>query len=132
MAERGYTPINVVRVFDKIHLSAGDSSTAGPIDLRELAQQGMFALSFAMAAGTAGSCGTTAFTYTESSTLEGTYVSPLNSIAIGTAGIGGTSKLTNIVTFEPEMMPFMKIIATQTGAGTAGKDNIITADLIVQ
>jgi hypothetical protein len=40
--------------------------------------------------------------------------------------------MSNIFSFSPIVIPFIKIIATQTGSGTAGKDSKITAAIIVQ
>jgi hypothetical protein len=132
MAERGFTPINVLGLFGDKQLIAGSSGTSGIIDLRYAAQRNVYALSFSMANGSAGTCGTTIFTYVQSPTFEGTYVTPVAAVAIGTAGIGGTSGLSNIVSFSPVLAPFMKIIATQTGSGGTGNDSRITAHLIVQ
>jgi hypothetical protein len=121
--------ITVIPLFKDKSLSAGDSGTSDPIDLRYQANNGMFALAFKNKAGTSGTCGTTVFTYTGCSIETGTYVAPSSAVAIGTSG---PSIAGNIVTFEPELMAWMKIIATQTGAGTAGAHSNIDAELIVQ
>jgi hypothetical protein len=132
MAERGYTPVSVVPLFKNKRLSAGDSGTSDLIDLRYIAQNGFFSLSQVTMAGTYGSAGTTVFTYTESSTVDGVFRTPLSAVAIGTASTAGTSG-TTIFTFEPELAAFMKIVATQTGTGTAGADSLIkSAELMVQ
>jgi hypothetical protein len=61
---------------------------------------------------------------------NGEYITPSDAASIGTFGTACTA---SIKTFEPELMPWMKIIATQTGTGTAGKDSkIAAAELIVQ
>ncbi len=121
--------ITVIPLFKDKSLSAGDSGTSDPIDLRYQANNGMFALAYKNRAGTSTTCGTTVFTYTACSVDGGTFVSPSAAAAIGTSGpaIAG-----NIVTFEPELMAWMKIIATQTGAGTAGAQSVVDAELIVQ
>jgi len=121
--------ITLIPLFSGQSLSAGDSSTSNKIDLRYAANNGMFALAFSNAAGTSTTCGTTVFTYSGCSVEGGTYVTPSSADAIGTSGptIGG-----DIKTFEPELMAFMKIIATQTGAGTAGANSKITAELLMQ
>jgi len=130
MSERGYAPITVIPLLKAKVLSAGDSATAGPIDLREIAQQGNFSIFHVVGPGTFGSCGTTTFVYRGCSTFDGVYIQPYGAGTIGTAGTaGGTG--TNIVTFEPELMPFMKIVATQVGTGTAGADSVVTAELVV-
>jgi len=129
MAERGFTPISVEPIFLGTPLSAGDSSTSRAIDLRYSAQQGMFSLHSKVSSGTAGTCGTTVFTYSLSTSLNGDYVTPPSAVSIGTSG---TSAAESVMSFEPEMMPFMKVIATQTGSGTAGFDSKINAELIIQ
>lgn len=129
MAEKGYTPVNVIPLFKGRSLSAGNSATSDVVDLRYTAQNGAFSLLSSVIAGTAGTVGTTVFTYLGGSAKEGPFVSPSASIAIGTRGTASTA---NIDSFEPEPMAFMKIIATQTGSGTAGKDSKFSADLMVQ
>lgn len=125
--------ITVIPIFKDKSLSAGDSGTSDPIDCRYRANRGFFSLAHRIAAGTSGTVGTTVFTYKGCSTETGTYISPSNSIAIGTAGSHGTYGTANIWSFEPELMPFMKIIATQTGAGTAGANTKIRGlELIMQ
>ncbi len=125
--------ITVTPLFKNQSLSAGDACTSDPIDLRYCANQGFFSLFHKIAAGTSTTCGTTVFTYTGCSKADGTYISPAASIPIGTAGSHGTYGTSNLWTFEPELMPFMKIIATQTGAGTAGANTkLLSAELIVQ
>lgn len=130
MAERGFTPIKVHQLFKNKSLSAGDTGTSGAIDLRYEAQRGKFAIQASVAAGTAGTAGTTVFTYQLASSLDGTYTAPSAAVAMGTFG---TAALTDFKTFEPILGPFMKIIATQAGADTAGFDSVISsATLIVQ
>lgn len=126
--------IHTIQLFSKQQLSHGGSGTSQVLDLRNLAQVGNFALSFKSIAGTAGSAGTTIYTYTQCSEREGTFITPTGAYAIGTAGGGGTPS--DIVAFSPVLAPYMKIIATQTGvSGTAalnGKDSKISAELIIR
>jgi len=124
--------ITVINLFGNKSISPGTAGTSDPIDLRYAANNGFFSLAHSVVAGTAGTVGTTVFTYVGCSTLDGTFVSPSASVAISTAGTAGTGGTANISTFEPEPMPFMKIIATQTGAAGAGKDSKVTAELIMQ
>lgn len=121
--------ITTTSLFSNKSLSAGDKATSAQIDLRYAANNGFFAIAARVGAGTSGTAGTTVFTYVGASYEAGTCVSPSNSVAIGTFGTGSIS---DILTFEPELMAFMKIIATQTGSGTAGKDSIVSAELIMQ
>jgi hypothetical protein len=121
--------ITTISLFGNKSLSAGDVATSDPIDLRYCANNGMFAIRANVSAGTAGTAGTTVFSYTGCSVEGGSYVAPASSVAIGTFGTGRSS---DIMTFEPELMAFMKIVATQSGSGTSGKDSKITAELLVQ
>jgi hypothetical protein len=116
-------------VFNSKSLSAGDSGTSGVIDLRHMANAGFFSLSVNVNIGTSGTCGTTVFTYSGCSTETGIYRTPSAAVAIGTCGTNSTR---NIISFYPELMPFMKIIASQTGSGTSGFNSKIDAELIIQ
>jgi hypothetical protein len=123
--------ITVIPLFKDKRLSAGDTGTSDPIDLRYCANQGYFSLFQRVRQGTFGSAGTTTFKYLGCATETGTYIQPVASGTIGTASTASTTG-TAIVTFEPELMPWMKIIATQVGTGTAGADSVVNAELIVQ
>lgn len=129
MAERGYKFITTVPLFAGKSLSAGGTGTSGAIDLREIAQEGKFSINGSVVAGTAGTCGTTTLAYTGCSTADGVFVSPSAATAIGTFG---TSNTADIISFTPILMPFMKIIAAQNGAGNVGHDSVLTATLNVQ
>jgi hypothetical protein len=125
--------ITTIPLFKNKQLSAGDTGTSDPIDLRYIANQGRFSLSHSIAAGTATTCGTTIFEYKGCSVVDGVYVSA-NPVAgtSGTIGTSGPDIAGKITTFSPALTPFMKIIATQVGAGTAGADSLVTAELNVQ
>ena len=123
--------IHTISLFVNKSLSAGDTGTSQVIDLRNLAKSGEFALALATIAGTAGTCGTTTFTYVCSPLRDGTYVTPVGGVSAATCGTASGTPI--IVPFVPAAVaPFMKIIATQTGTGTAGKDSLLTAELIVK
>jgi hypothetical protein len=128
MAERGFTPIKVHPLFSNKSLSAGDTGTSGAVDLRYEAQRGKFALQVTVEAGTAGTAGTTVFTYQLATSLGGVYTAPAGATAIGTFGTGG---LSDFKAFEPILGPFMKIVATQAGADTAGFDSKITSAALI-
>jgi hypothetical protein len=121
--------ISVIPLLKSRSLSAGDSSTSNPIDLRYIANNGSFALAHSIAAGTSGTCGTTTFSYIGCAVEDGIYVSPASS---GTFGTSGPSIIGQITPFTPVLTPFMKIITKQTGAGTAGANSVVTAELFVQ
>lgn len=121
--------ITTIPLFNNQSLSAGDSVTSEVIDLRYNTNQRIFSLASRVVAGTAGTCGTTVFTYKGCHIPNGNFISPVAAIAIGTAGTAATA---DIAAFTPMLMPFMKIIATQTGADTAGKDSKVSAELILQ
>lgn len=127
MAERGFTPITVHPLFKDKSLSAGESGTSAAVDLRYTAQRGSFALHVSAAAGTAGTCGTTVLSYQLATSLDGTYIAPSAAAPVGTSG---TAAPNDVFTFQPALMPFIKIVATQSG--TSGNDSKITAELIVQ
>jgi len=129
MAEKGFTPIQTIPLFLNKSLSAGDTGTSDIIDLRYAAQRGSYSISCSVAAGTAGTAGTTVFTYQASPSFDGPYATPSAAVAMGTFGTSGAD---NMASFTPILCPFMKVVATQAGTGTAGKDSIVTANLIVQ
>ena len=121
--------ITTTQLFSQKKLSAGDVGTSGLIDLRYNSSKHLFSLAARVNAGTAATPGTTVFSYTGASFESGTCISPSAAIAIGTFGTGLGA---DIVAFAPPLLPFMRIVATQTGSGTVGKDSIIEAELNVQ
>jgi hypothetical protein len=125
--------ITTIPLFKNLSLSAGDSGTSDIIDLRYCSSNGKYSLNYQTAVGTSGTCGTTTFSYVGCSIETGTFVSPVSGGTFGTSGTGKTeAKLMSFGTDAPVLTPFMKIIATQTGAGTAGANSKITAELNVQ
>jgi hypothetical protein len=123
--------IHVISLFKSKSLSAGDTGTSQVIDLRNLAVAGEFALALNSIAGTAGTAGTTTLSYVCSAFRDGSYVTPVGGYDIGTCGTGSGNPI--LAAFVPAAIsPFMKVIATQTGAGTVGYDSKITAELIVK
>jgi len=120
--------ITTISVFKNKNLNSGTSCTSDKIDLRHIANNGYFALAVNIMNGTASTCGTTSFTYLCSSLEEGTFITPSNAVAIGTKGTAGV----DILTFEPEVTPFIKITANQTGSTAGGNNTKFDMDLIVQ
>jgi hypothetical protein len=131
--------ITTIPLFKDKSLSAGDSGTSDVIDLRYNSTMQRFSFHYSVAAGTSTTAGTTEFSYVGCSTETGTYKVPALSVG-GTFGTSGTGKVEsfiiglmgNLGTSTVMLTPFMKIIATQTGAGTKGAQSIITAELNVQ
>jgi hypothetical protein len=109
--------------------SAGGTSLSAPIDLREINRQGAFSLSYAIAAaGAAATAATCMFHYVLSSTVDGTYISPINGDG-GTIGTAGTGIVAGEVrSFTPVVMPFMKVKVIAGTSGTA----LVTAELNVR
>ena len=93
-----------------IVLEKSKAYTSPAIDLRQVAQDGIFSLQDYFTGS-----GVMTWTYTVSSTEDGTYFTPAGAVDIATSqttGRYGTS-------FEPELFPWMKIVGTETGTNTA-------------
>ena len=84
--------------------------TSQEVDLRQIAQDGIFSLEYTFTGS-----GVLTWTYTVCSTEDGTYFTPSGAADIATSTTTGTDG----VSFEPELFPFMKIVATETGTNTA-------------
>jgi hypothetical protein len=105
---KGLRPITTYNVFEGAQIvTAALPITSVAFDLRECAQNGLFSLDYVI---TVAAGGTLAFTYTVCSTKAGTYFTPTGGGSI-VSGLGAT---TGGLPFEPEMYPFMKIVATAT------------------
>jgi hypothetical protein len=120
--------ITTISVFKNQNLNSGTSCISDKIDLRYIANNGNFALAANIMNGTAATCGTTSFTYSGCALEDGTFITPSKAVAIGTFGTAGR----DILTFEPEIMPFIKIIANQTGSTAGGNNSKFDVELIVQ
>ena len=123
---KGMRPISTYNVFESpanntgaILVAKAATVTSEPIDLREIAQDGIFSIEYLISGE-----GIATIAYTVCSTKSGTYFTPTNAVAIVTgltktsgdgAGHGG-------LTFNPEMYPFMKITVTETK--NSGTDTI--------
>lgn len=124
--------ITTIPLFKNMSLSAGDTGTSDPIDLRYYSSMGRFSVHYSIAAGTSNTAGTTTFLYVGCSVEGGTYVTPQDGGTFGTSGTGKSeSKMIGFGTAAVILTPWMKIIAAQTGAGTAGASSKITAELNV-
>ena len=104
---KGLRPITTYNVFNGIKaVSKNGTATSEAIDLREVAQNGLFTLQYTTTAGSI------TITYTVCSVKGGTYFTPTGGGAVGgpyTVGSGG-------VAFEPEMYPFIKIVVTENNS----------------
>lgn len=118
--------ISTFPICRNLTLNAGDTGTSDPIDLRYCATRQNYSLSASIAAGTSTTCGTTFFSYTGCSLFDGTYV------ALGTFGTSGPAIAGRITSFSPTLVPFMKIVVTQSGSGNLGANSKVTAELNVQ
>jgi hypothetical protein len=125
MSERGYTSIHVISLFKDLTLGPGTAGTSQVIDLKNIANNGVFSL-YVNQEAVGGTAGTTVLSYQGCSLRDGTYVTPSAATPIATLGTSGTA---NIISFQPPLMAFMKIIANQTGTSGVTK---ITAELMTQ
>lgn len=121
--------LTVHPLFKDQQLSAGDSATSAPIDLRYLLSKGTCGLHATISLGTAGTCGTTVLTYVGAIDNDALFISPTSASAIGTMGTACTADFLGV---NSTLLPSIKIIATQVGTGTKGFDSKLTAELITQ
>lgn len=104
---KGLRPITTYNVFGNSKaVTTAAAITSEAFDLREVAQDGFFSIHYINAT----SGGTLALTYTVCSTKGGTYFTPTGGGTI----VSGLSTATGGLAFEPEMYPFIKIVATAT------------------
>jgi hypothetical protein len=104
---KGLRPITTYNVFNGAQaVTTAAAITSVAFDLRECAQDGLFSIGYSNAT----SGGTLALTYTVCSTEHGTYFTPTGGGTI----VSGLSTATGGLAFEPEMFPFIKIVATAT------------------
>jgi hypothetical protein len=104
-------PIDTFKIFDGEIIAASGSSETSAICLKDYTSNGMLSLQNTMT-GT----GTAKITFTQCSTLEGTYVLPEGGADIKTTQAGAGSWLGS---FSADLAPFIKIKITETG-GVAG------------
>lgn len=117
--------VRTISLFKSVVFAAGTSRASSPVDLRDIAKQGDFSLAYKVeTSGGVGTCGTTTFAYSGCSVYDGTYVSPTS----GTFGTSGNTGGSNILSFSPPVLPFMKITIAVGTSGTS----VVTADLHVR
>lgn len=107
-------------LFNGTSIAASQTSTSVAVDLSKLNINGVFAVHYTVAGS-----GTAKLEYLVCSTSGGTYMEPAAATDIATGKTSGTY----YATFEPEVTPFIKIKATETG----GANSItLTLRLVVQ
>lgn len=99
-------PITTVKVFDGLDLGEGANSSSPAIDLREVAQNGIFTLFYTLTGN-----GTCKFEFLLGQTVAGTFVTPSESDEIAT----GLTVGSDLISFSPLLAPFIKIKVTETG-----------------
>jgi hypothetical protein len=114
---RKVAPITTFKLFSAEAILASGSATSEAIDLRLHAPNGIFSIQYAVTGD-----GTVKFEYNLGSTETGDFVEPstasdIASSIVKTSGPGSDGK--DIVSFTPELAPFMKIVVTETGTAEA-------------
>jgi hypothetical protein len=110
-----HSAINTVGIMKK-DIAAGTSGYSEAIDLRDIAKDGAFAVSYAVTPAVAGgTCGVATLSYECCGVYDGTYV------ACGTFGTVGTGGETAFVPITPPVAPFIKFKAS---IGEEGSSNI--------
>jgi hypothetical protein len=114
---RKVAPIITTKLFSAEAITASGSATSEAIDLRLHAPNGIFSIQYAVTGD-----GTAKFEYKLCSTENGDYIEPstasdIASSIVKTSGPGSDGK--DIVSFTPELAPFMKIVVTETGTAQA-------------
>jgi len=114
---RKIAPITTQKLFNSESISASGSSISDAIDLRLMAPNGIFSIQYAVSGD-----GTAKFEYKLCSTETGDFVEPSGASDIAssiTKNSGPGSDGKDIVTFQPELAPFLKIAVTETGGANS-------------
>jgi len=102
-----HKPVNVQIAFDGVAIAKNGSATSAPIPVEHSSPNGLFA---AHIKEQAGALSDVTFTYSLCNTVDGTYISPTGAAAIKASHIGAS---TDVVSFDPEVAKYIKIIATE-------------------
>ena len=102
--------ITTYKLFASEAVGTSGVATSVYVDLRQVAPDGIFSIQYTFTGS-----GVLTWTYTVCSTSDGTYFTPSGAADIATSTTTGTDG----VSFEPELFPYMKIVATETGTNTA-------------
>ena len=122
---KGLRPITTYHLFVSETITRNTAESSVAIDLREVAQDGIFSIEYYITGS-----GTLKIEYSLCSIKGGTYIEPTSGadIASGLTSSSGTSGR-DIVTFNPELAPFLKIKVTETGTAA---DAVIDLKLNIQ
>lgn len=106
-------------------ITKNTSVTSGAIPLMEIAQNGIFSLEYLITGD-----GTVKIEYLLCSTEHGTYIEPSTAtdIASGLTKTSGSSGQ-DIISFNPEMAPWLKLKVTETGTS---ENAVVTLILNIQ
>jgi len=115
-------PITTFKLFTGTSIAASGSLTSEVVDLRRIANNGLFSAYFIITGD-----GTAKVEYLLCATENGTYIEPSTASDIAssqtkTSGPGSDGVV--LVSFEPELAPFMKIKITETGTAQAITPNL--------
>jgi len=123
----GQRPVSIIQVFDAESIAKSAHAHSAAIDLDQISQDGIFSLHFVITGD-----GTCKFEYELCHHKSMNYKVPSGATAIGsslTDESGSDSDGEDILDFEPELSPSMKIKCTETG-GANGV--VVTAFLAIQ
>ena len=122
---KGLRPITTYHLFNSETITKNTAKSSVAVDLREVAQDGIFSIEYCITGS-----GTAKIEYNLCSIKAGTYIEPTSGldIASGLTSSSGTSGR-DIVTFNPELAPFMKIKVTETGTAA---DVVVDLKLNIQ
>lgn len=108
-----HSAVNTVGIMKK-DIAAGTAGYSDPIDLRDVAKDGGFAVSCAVTPSvTGGTCGVATLSYECCGVYDGTYVS------CGTFGTVGTAGGSIFESITPPVTPFIKFKASIGEEGTS-------------
>jgi hypothetical protein len=111
--------ITTLPLFKSQTIAGGTCGTAGPFDLRDIAKDGQFGLTYTIEASGVSSCGTTSFIVHGSPVWDGTYTAMTAGTLSTHAGTNGGNVFIPVTIYT---IPFIKIYATM---GTSA-DHVLT------
>lgn len=122
---KGLRPITCYHLFSTETVTKNTNESSVAVDLTQIAQDGIFSVLYTITGS-----GTAKIEYTVCATKDGTFIEPsgASDIASGLTSSSGTSGV-DLVSFEPELAPFMKIKLTETGTAA---DVVVDLWLFIQ